>query len=430
MTVSDGNDITVYRMYVIVDNLPPSIVASADRDHILEGEAVNFTAVVTDRSPLDTFTVLWDFDDGTTSNVSSLTHTFVQEGNYIVVLTVEDDDGGTNTTTFLVAVANVRPTVRATASALTIDEGASVTFDVQWTDPGVLDTFRLMWDFGDGSNSTQATVTHVFPENGTYTVVVSVTDDAGGAGSTFFVIDVLNVAPSVQVTVSQTEIDEGGTVVLTAVGSDPGVLDELTYRWDLGDGSPPVYESSFPHTYLDNGAYRVVLVVEDDDGVKNTSSRTIIVRNVPPTLVASADRTSTTVWAQVSFNASATDVTVLDEISYSWNFGDGTTSTLATTSHVYQVTGTYEVTLIVRDDDGGQAVWNTTITVLPDLDGDGIPDAEDDDRDGDGVKNSDDPYPDDPTRTKSWSSTYLMLLLIVVVLVAVVAYMVTRPRRR
>jgi len=430
LTVSDGEDVTTFQGFVLVDNLPPSIVASADRDHVLEGESVNFTAKVRDPSPVDTFTATWDFGDGTTSTEASVSHAFVQDGNYIVVLTVVDDESGTNSTTFLVAVANVRPTVTATASSTSIAEGGSIDFSATWTDPGALDEFVLSWDFGDGGGSSSAVTSHTYSENGTYTVIVSVLDDAGGAGSAFFVIDVLNVAPSVTMLPSHTTIDEGGTVVFTASVSDPGVLDVLTYSWDLGDGSPAVHEPQTSHVYVDNGVYRVVLVVLDDDGGRNTSTRNIIVNNVPPTLVASANPLSTTEGKEVQFNATATDITTYDTVSYLWSFGDNTTSTLATTSHVFLLAGAFNVTLIASDDDGGQAIWTVRIEVLPDQDGDGIPDAEDDDRDGDGVKNGDDAYPDDPTRTKSWSSTYLLLLIVVAVVVAVVLYVVARPKRK
>ena len=430
LTVSDGEDVATYQGFVLVDNLPPSITASATADHVLEGGSVGFTAQVRDPSPVDTFTATWDFGDGSSSTEPDVSHAFLQDGNYIVVLTVVDDEGGTNSTTFLVAVANVRPTVTATASATTIPEGGTIDFLVSWTDPGALDAFVLGWDFGDGTNSSSTAVSHTYAENGTYTVVVSVLDDAGGAGSAFFVIDVTNVAPSVTLTVSQGTIDEGGTVVFTAQASDPGALDELTYNWDLGDGSPAAHEASVSHVYVDNGVYRVVLVVQDDDGGRNTSTRNIIVNNVPPTVVASANPLSTTEGREVQFNATATDITTYDTVSYLWNFGDNTTSSLATTSHVFLLAGVFNVTLIASDDDGGQTLWTVRIEVLPDLDGDGIPDDKDKDRDGDGVDNADDAYPDDPTRTKNWSSTYLFMLIIVVVVVAAVAYMLARPRNR
>jgi PKD repeat protein len=432
LTVSDGFDLTTYQRYVVVENVPPRVVAAADRDHISEGESVNFTAEVTDPGPLDTFTVHWDFGDGATSGAASVSHRFLQDGHYVVLLTVTDDDGGSNATTFLVSAANVRPAVTATSTATEIDEGQSVSFSGSWSDPGTLDTFTVWWEFGDGTNSTSPEVTHAFDENGTYTVVFTVTDETGASSSEFFVVSVANVVPTVAIVVSplSREIDEGGSVALTGVATDPGRFDVVSFRWDLGDGTPAVTTQSVSHRYLDNKAYRVVLTVEDDDGGRNSTTITITVNNVPPVVTATVDRTETTMGRVVAFNASATDVSPVDDISYSWSFGDGATSTLPSPTHNYQVDGRYEVMLIVSDDDGGQTVWTTNVTVLPDLDGDGIPDAKDPDIDGDGVRNADDDFPRDPSKTKDWTSTYLMLLLIVVVIVAVVAYMLSGSRRR
>ena len=432
LTVSDGFDLTTYQRSVVVENVPPRVVATADRDHILEGESVSFVAMVTDPGPLDTFTVHWDLGDGTTSTAASFSHRFLQDGHYVVLLTVTDDDGGSNATTFLVSVANVRPAVSASSTATEIAEGQSVTFTGSWTDPGALDTFTAWWDFGDGTNSSSPQVSHAFDENGTYTVVFTVTDETGASSSAFFIVTVANVVPTVAIVVSPLgrEIDEGGSVTLTGVATDPGRLDVITFRWDLGDGTPAITTQSVSHRYLDNKAYRVVLTVEDDDGGRNSTTVTITVNNVPPVVTATVDRTETTMGREVAFTASATDVSPVDEVSYSWNFGDGATSTLPSPTHNYQVDGRFEVLLIVSDDDGGQTVWTTIVTVLPDLDGDGIPDSKDPDIDGDGVPNKDDDFPRDPARTKDWASTYLMLLLIVVVAVAVVAYVFTSSRRR
>jgi PKD repeat protein len=431
LTVEDDDGgVAVYTIDVLVSNVAPSVTAAADQEYIDEGQVVNFTAVIDDPGPLDTHTALWDFDDGSTSTELQVTHRFVDNGNFIVVLTVTDNSGGTNTTTFRVAVSNVRPSITAEANATLINEGDQVSFSVDWTDPGLDDTHEVFWDFGDGTNTTSQNPTHLYAQDGTYTALVTVTDDDGGQASKPFIIDVENVAPVPTINVAVTTIDENNTVLFRASAVDPGPLDLVTFHWDFGDDSNPDYadDAEVVHLYTDNGAFRVTLrALDQDGGISPPTSVTITVNNVPPkNLKASSDLQVTTVGKGVTFSAYAEDDSPEDQVFYAWNFGDSFTSTDRTVTHVYSLTGTYKVVLIVSDDDGGQTPWETTIEVKPDMDGDGIPDDDDDDMDGDGYKNSEDDYPNDPDKYRNWTSIYLLLLVIVVVVIAVVAYVMTK----
>jgi len=431
LTVADDDGgVGTYTLHVQVDNVAPSVVAKADREYISEGDVVNFTAAIYDPGVDDVHTALWDFDDGGTSTELTVSHAFLDDGNYIVVLTVTDDSGGTNTTTFRVAVSNVRPRMTATVNATEIIEGQSVSFTVNWTDPGTLDTHTVFWDFGDGTNTTETEPVHQYMQDGKFTVTVTVRDDDGGQASQPFIIEVENVAPTPTITALVTQIFENNTVTLKASATDPGPLDVVTFHWDFGDGSHPDYadDADVVHLYADNGVFRVTLrAMDGDGGISAPASVSITVNNAPPkNLKATVDLTETTVGKGVTFSAWAEDDSPEDEVFYAWNFGDSQTSTERSITHVYYSTGEYRVVLIVSDDDGGQTSWETTINVLPDMDGDGIPDEKDDDIDGDGYKNSEDDYPNDPDRHANYTTYYLILLVIVVVVVAVVAYLMTK----
>jgi PKD repeat protein len=68
----------------------------------------------------------------------------------------------------------------------------------------------------------------------------------------------------------------------------------------------------------------------------------------------------------VSFSSSGSSDPDGTIVGYSWNFGDGGTSTSANPSHAYNSVGTFTATLTVTDDRGGTNSKSVTITVNPD----------------------------------------------------------------
>lgn len=67
-----------------------------------------------------------------------------------------------------------------------------------------------------------------------------------------------------------------------------------------------------------------------------------------------ADFSSTTSGLNAHFTSTASDSDG-EVVSYAWDFGDGNTSTQANPSHTYSQAGTFDVRLVVTDDDGAQS---------------------------------------------------------------------------
>ncbi|WP_421752842.1 PKD domain-containing protein [Croceimicrobium sp.] len=128
----------------------------------------------------------------------------------------------------------------------------------------------LYWDFGDGTFSSQNNPTHVFPNPGTYRVILRTTNTLG-----FDTISKL-------VTVNPLVVNFGisnDTIQLsdTAFFSD-STPNAVTWIWDFGDGSSSTQQNP-SHQYTVQGLYNVKLTVIDNRSCSNTLTKQIRVEN-------------------------------------------------------------------------------------------------------------------------------------------------------
>jgi PKD repeat protein len=156
-------------------------------------------------------------------------------------------------------------------------EGAEVSLDGSGSSDPDGDDLTYSWDFGDGTDpSSSAAPVHVYADNGTYDVCLTVTDPEGlfDTQCTTAVID--NVAPVLGPISAPTEpVPVGTEVTATAEFTDAGILDTHTALWGWGDesgsdgtvtqgaGFGSVEDS---HTYTEAGVFTLTLTVTDDDG--------------------------------------------------------------------------------------------------------------------------------------------------------------------
>ncbi len=182
VTSAHGQDTETKQNYIVVSPIPPGAGFSSDvRQAVIGplGAVVEFY----DESEAGTFPIVdrfWEFGDGETSTENDPIHTYQETGFYTVSLTVTAQNGQMDTAT----VANYIEVVENTITAnFTVDNrNADIGQEVQFTDtsdPGPSPIIQWSWDFGDGGVSDEPDPVHVYTEEGTYTVSLTVANAYG-----------------------------------------------------------------------------------------------------------------------------------------------------------------------------------------------------------------------------------------------------------
>ena len=173
---------------------------------------------------------------------------------------------------------------------------------------------------------------------------------------------VVKFAPKVSVTpvvASFTASPTSGTAPLAVQFVSTSTGSPTSWSWSFGDGSTSTQQ--YPsHVYTNAGTYTARLTVSKSGVASSTTTRTISVTKTN-SLGASftANPTSGTAPRAVQF----IDTSTGSPTSWSWNFGDGTTSTLRNPSHTYSRAGTFTARLTVAKPGFSSSTTTRTITM-------------------------------------------------------------------
>jgi hypothetical protein len=365
---------------------------------ILPGGILNLSGTFTDAGVTDTHTARVDWGNGVISNSPGISittnlgsgtfsggQTFVTPGTYVVSTRIEDDDNGQGFDTLILTVTT--PPVVTVGSDQTADEGDTVNLGTAtFTDANAGQTHTAMIDWGDGTAAVAGTVdqaadsvsvgSHVYTDNGTFTVAVTVTDELGGTSSSTFDIVVANVTPTAGAGGPYTGPE--GAITFAGTGTDPGSADVLTYEWDatydgstFTPGQSGINLTAPTFSYSDNGNFVVALRITDDDGgVSNFATSTVTVLNANPVVVA-IDQSFQLVSAFAP-TFSFTDAGSGDTHTGTIDWGDGSPVEVAVIdqgantvsgSHTYVSSDSVTITVTVTDDDGGVGSASMTLSI-------------------------------------------------------------------
>jgi len=205
------------------------------------------------------------------------------------------------------------------------------------------------WLFGDGRESAERNPMHTYALPGTYTVTLEVSNSGGRSNKSKFVDVSLGTPPQ-------------AAFEFTVAGLQVNFVDRSTgnptsWSWVFGDGLGSNQRNPI-HLYSLPGTYTVVLVASNSAGSNSTSQ---VVQVAPPDPPVAKFKVTVT-----GRQANFIDQSTGDPTSWSWNFGDGGTSSQRNPVHTYAAVGTYTVVLTVSNA-GGSNSASEAVKIEPGL---------------------------------------------------------------
>ena len=293
----------------------------------------------------------WDFGDGASSTLQNPTHVYASPGTYSVRLTVTNSAGSSSALcTELVSVAPPPPSADLSASPT---DGAA-PLGVAFVDLSSGWPAAWAWDFGDGESSTLQNPTHVYSSPGTYSVQLTVTNATGSSSAVRSdLVHVRVPAPLADFGAGPTK----GTAPLTVAFVDLSGGSTTSWSWAFGDGASSTLQHP-THEYASPGTYSVAFTATNAGG-SSSLVRTDLVSAVPP--LPSADLAVSPSSGPAPLDVAFADLSSGWPTAWSWEFGDGASSTEQNPTHRYASPGIYGVTLTVANGTGSSSVLRTEL---------------------------------------------------------------------
>lgn len=292
----------------------------------------------------------WSFGDGQYSGASNPSHNYTANGTYVVCLNISANGGGcTDSYCDTIVINNAASSCNANFSSSYQGGGQFAFTNSSTASAGVLNYY---WDFGDGSNSNATNPTHTYSAPGTYVVSLYLYANNGCTDSLYQTVTY--GAPTCQ-----------ASFLASAGGGNPleynfwstSTLSPNTYitsmSWSFGDGSTSTSSQVASHTYASTGSFVVCLSIVTNTGCTSTWCDTLLIgggnsciAGFVPSYISGCD-----------FSFQDSSYAAAGIASYFWDFGDGTTSTLANPTHSYSSSGGYPVCLTIWANDSCSSTY-------------------------------------------------------------------------
>lgn len=312
---------------VVVKEIP---VASFTFTNACQNDANTFRDAST--LPTGNTTWSWNFGDNRTGSGNSVSHTYASPGVYSVELTVNTEGCIGRAQRWVTQAPRATVDFTNTTQVCDVDE-VGFTSNVSLS----FGQFGLLWDFGDGSESSEANPRHRYTAFRTYDVKLTARTDQGCVDDITKQVALLE-SPRADFTNAST-ICLGSTVQFNNSSYAP-VGYTNNYVWNFGDGATST-NTSPSHTFGSLGNYKITLKVTSSNGCTDETDGTTSVEASPSVsfFTEGVCQGNATQFSNTSFSAD-------NNVSYTWDFGNGAGSTDMNPSYTFANAGTYNIVLI------------------------------------------------------------------------------------
>ncbi|HEY0041612.1 MAG TPA: PKD domain-containing protein, partial [Flavisolibacter sp.] len=307
-----------------------------------------------------TVTYTWHYGNGSTSTNFNGSHTYTVAGTYTVMLIANDASiPCADTAKQTIIVRDFNTAFSYTKTSLNANSCPPVLVRINNLSVGFT---RLLWNFGDGTTSTQVFPSHTYTNPGRYRITLTTYGFNGLTGTYIDSIDVSKPSAQLAADVLQGCTSQQVNFQMTAENA-------ANYLWDFGDGNSGSSPTGVMHPYLSPGIYNPRLIVKDTNNCQASTqladsividSLAIAIKGIPALVCDSA---------LIQFApevSSFAEVKLGSVLQYKWDFGTGNpadTSNVKNPAFRYTTPGTYTVRFRVTSPYGCSKETTATVVV-------------------------------------------------------------------
>ena len=285
---------------------------------------------------LGNLTSAWNFGDLNTSNNNNPKHQYSNSGTYNVRLITTTINNCTDTATASVWV-NPQPATDFTLNNVCFEDSAFLFDNSAYSSGANIPdtTVTFSWDFGDGNTDTLKNPKHFYTGPGNYKITLVQTTDSGCTDQM-----------TKNITVYANPVADFIFTNVCFKDSTPftnrsfSVQGKLSYLWDFGNTNTDTLED-VNFLFPTQGNQSVELVSTSEFGCTDTIIKQVISYEIPE-----VDFVFESICD--GFKMPFTDSTKIARgsiVSFTWDFGDGTSANIPSPAHLYLNNGKYDVNL-------------------------------------------------------------------------------------